>query len=51
MSSKLQKDLNIWTGRTLTGALLGVGVVTILIALFVKNKWVKAGVLAFEVLP
>jgi hypothetical protein len=35
----------------LTGALLGAAVVIIFIAIFVKNPWVKAIVLAYVILP
>ena len=40
-----------WPGQALSAALIGVAVLTILVALFVHNPWIKAGVLAWEVLP
>lgn len=39
------------TGTALTAGLITLAIVTIFIALFVKNKYIKAGVLAFEILP
>jgi hypothetical protein len=45
------KTLLTWTDSGISAALLALGVVTILVALFVKNRWIKAGILAWEVLP
>lgn len=47
----LQTAFSFWTDRALTVALIGIALSTIIIALVIKNKWIKAGVLAYEVLP
>lgn len=38
-------------GETLTWSLLLIGVLLILVALFLRNKWLKAAILAWIVLP
>ncbi len=40
-----------WSDKTVTFALISVGIFTILVALKIHNTWVKAGVLAWEILP
>lgn len=48
---EIQKRLSNWTGVALSTSLIAVAIVAILVAIFVKNKWVKAAVLAYEILP
>ena len=40
-----------WSGPALSAALIGVAVLLILIALYIKSPLLKAGVLAYEVFP
>lgn len=47
----LRKKLSKWTSGSLSIALVIVAVLLILIAVFVNNPWIKAGVLAYELLP
>lgn len=49
--NNLQKHFDGWTGPALSGALIGVALLTIFAALVIKNKWIKAGILAYEILP
>lgn len=51
MSRRLEKQISQWTGATLDMTLVAIAIVLVLIAIFVKNKWVKAAVLAYEILP
>lgn len=51
MSRRLEKQLATATGLTLDSALIVIAIVLVLIAIFVKNKWVKAAVLAYEIFP
>lgn len=40
-----------WSDRTISWALIATAAFLIYVAFFVKNPWVKAGVLAWEILP
>jgi hypothetical protein len=40
-----------WSDRAITFALISVGIATILVALKIHNQWIKASVLAWEILP
>lgn len=40
-----------WSSPALSAALIGVAVLTIIAAIFIKNPWIKAGILAYEVFP
>ena len=40
-----------WPSESLSAALIGVGVLLIVLALTIKNPWIKAGILTYEVLP
>ena len=48
---QVQTYFSEWTGPALTGAMIGVAVLLILAAITVKNRWIKAGILAYEILP
>lgn len=48
---ELRNTLATWTDWGLSVSLILVAIALILTALFVKNRWVKAGVLAYELLP
>jgi len=45
------KRFGEWPSESLSAALVGVAILTIVIAVFIHNPWLKAGVLAYEVLP
>ena len=47
----LRKKLARWSTGSLSIALVIVAILLILIAIFVNNPWIKAGVLAYELLP
>jgi hypothetical protein len=47
----LQAYFEEWTGPALTAAMIGVAILLIFAALTIKNKWIKAGILAYEILP
>lgn len=47
----LQTYFSEWTGPALSAAMVGVAILLILAALSIKNKWIKAGILAYEILP
>ncbi len=40
-----------WSDKALTFALISLGIFTIFVALDIHNQWIKAGVLAWEILP
>lgn len=40
-----------WTGPALSAAMIGVALLVIIAALVIKNKWIKAGILAYEIFP
>jgi hypothetical protein len=47
----LRKKLAKWSSGSLSVALVIVAILLILIAVFINNPWIKAGVLAYELLP
>jgi hypothetical protein len=47
----LQTYFEEWTGPALTAAMIGVAILLIIASLTIKNKWIKAGILAYEILP
>jgi hypothetical protein len=51
MSRALERKLANWTGLSLDIILIAIAIVLVLIVLFVHNKWIKAAVVAFEILP
>jgi uncharacterized protein involved in exopolysaccharide biosynthesis len=48
---QLQRRFADYSGPTLSFSLIVIGIALILVAIFIKNRWIKAGILAYEVLP
>ncbi len=48
---KVEQEIETLADSTITWALLLIAVLLLLIAVFVKNKWYKAAILAWVVLP
>lgn len=48
---EVEQRIESMAGSTITWSLLMVAVLLILVALFVKNNWYKAAILAWVVLP
>lgn len=51
MNRRLSKKLADLTGLTLSSTLIVIAIVLVLVAVFVKNKYLKAAIIAYEVLP
>jgi hypothetical protein len=51
MSKTLERKLATWTGLTLDTILIIIAIVLVLVVLFVHNKYLKAAIIAYEVLP
>jgi len=49
--SAVEEKIEGLAGETLTWSLILIGILLILVALFVANKWLKAAILAWVVLP